>query len=106
MVSSLTGFQRNFLRKKAHDIKPVVMVGKNGLTEEVIKAADSALADHELIKIKFIDHKDEKQSLARSIEESTKALLVAVIGNIAIFYRESTEPEKKEIFIPGLHAKK
>lgn len=102
----LSGFQRNFLRKKAHDLKPVVMIGKNGLTGEVTKAIDSALNDHELIKVKFVDFKDEKKSLAFKVAGELDANLVAVIGNIAIIYRESPDQEKKEIHIPGIHRKK
>ncbi len=102
----LSGFQRKFLRKKAHELKPVVMLGKNGFTEEVATALDKALDDHELIKMKFVDYKEEKQTLARTASESTNSILVAVIGNIAILYRESDNPEKKEIYIPGLHVKK
>lgn len=101
----LSGFQRNFLRKKAHDLKPVVMLGKNGLTEKVTRAIDKALEDHELIKVKFVDYKDEKKILARTVSENLDANLISVIGNIAIIYRESSDPEKKEIFIPGTHRK-
>ncbi len=103
-MKTLTGFQRNFLRKKAHELKPVVMIGKNGLSAEVIHAADSALVDHELIKIKFIDFKEEKQALSRSLAVETGAYLVTVIGNVAVFYRENTDPDKKEIFLPGIHS--
>ncbi len=103
---TLTGYQRNFLRRKAHDLKPVVMLGKNGLTEEVAQAINKALEDHELIKVKFIDFKEEKQTISRSAAKKTKSLLIAVIGNIAIFYRENTNPDKKEIYLPGIHAKK
>ncbi len=101
----LSGFQRNFLRKKAHDLKPVVMLGKNGLTDEVSRAIDKALEDHELIKVKFVDYKDEKKNLARTVSENLDANLISVIGNVAIIYRESSDPEKKEIFIPGIHRK-
>jgi len=102
----LSGFQRNFLRKRAHGLKPVVMLGKNGLTSEVTRAIDKALEDHELIKVKFIDYKEEKKALAGSFSEKLNANLISVIGNIAIIYRESSNPEKKEIFIPGTHMKK
>lgn len=102
----LSGSQRNFLRKRAHGIKPVVMLGKNGLTSEVTDAIDKALEDHELIKVKFVDYKEEKKSLAKSFSGKLHANLVSVIGNIAILYRESSNPEKKEIFIPGTHMKK
>ncbi len=102
----LTGFQRNFLRKKAHHLRPVVMIGKNGLSGEVIAAGDKALDDHELIKIKFINYKEDKQAFARTLAEETRSLLIAVIGNTAILYRENKDPEKKEIYIPGIHADK
>ncbi len=104
-MMELTGYQRNFLRKKAHDLSPVVMLGKNGLSEEVAEAADKALEDHELIKVRFVDYKDERQVLARSLSEKLKATLVSVIGNVAILYRRSNDPGKQDIHIPGTHKK-
>ena len=49
-----------YLKKKAHALKPVVRIGKHGLTVSVLRATAQALESHELIKIKFIDFKDEK----------------------------------------------
>ena len=100
---NLTSSARNFLRKKAHELKPVVMLGKNGLTGEVTLAIDKALDDHELIKVKFIDYKEEKQTLARTAAEGTKSLLVALIGNIAILYRENPDPAKRQVKLPSGH---
>ena len=56
-MEKLTSRERNILRKEAHTLKPVVMIGKNGVTPELKAAVDAALADHELIKIKFLDFK-------------------------------------------------
>ena len=61
----LTSKQRKILEKAAHDLQPVVIVGGAGMTEGVIQMADKALADHELIKVKFNEYKEEKQGSAR-----------------------------------------
>ena len=61
----LTSKQRKILEKAAHDLQPVVIVGGAGMTEGVIQMADKALADHELIKVKFnAESADAKQHFA------------------------------------------
>jgi len=87
-MEKLNSRQRNLLRKKAHNLKPVVIIGKNGVTAEIISAVDAALADHELIKIKFLDFKEDRKVLSSSLSISVKADVISVIGNIAILYRE------------------
>jgi len=57
------------------------------------------LTSKELIKIKFIDFKDERQFIAQEIAQKTDSFLVRVIGNIAIFYRMSSEPDKGKIVL-------
>lgn len=82
---------RSFLRAQAHSLKPIVMVGKGGLSEAVVQALDEALASHELVKVKFQAHKDEVRPIAESLAEQTKSDLVSIIGFIATFYRGSDE---------------
>ena len=94
MINSST---RSFLRKLAHDLKPVVMVGKNGINTGVEEAVDQALVSHELIKIKYIDFKSSKKELTRLLAESVEAEVVSVIGNIAILFRQNRDPEKRKI---------
>ena len=60
----LKGSDRNYLRGLAHQLKPVVHVGKTGLTPNVLAAIDEALEHHELIKIRFQDFKDQKREFA------------------------------------------
>ena len=52
---SLTGKQRRFLRAEAHALSPVVMVGKEGLSDTVLNAVREALLAHELIKVRQLD---------------------------------------------------
>ena len=90
-MKKLTSSERNILRKEAHTLKPVIMVGKNGVTPKLTAAVDAALADHELIKIKFLDYKEDRRALTASLSDSVNAVVISVIGNIAILYRELVE---------------
>ena len=90
-MKKITSRQRNILRKEAHTLKPVVMIGKNGVTPEIISAVDAALSDHELIKIKYQDFKEDRRALTSALSDSVKAIVISVIGNIAILYRELEE---------------
>ena len=92
--------QRQFLRREAHDLRPVVQIGKNGLTEQLYAALENELDAHELIKIKFMDFRDEKRELAEELAERTRSTLIGIIGNIAIVYREQADPEKRKIRLP------
>jgi RNA-binding protein len=85
------------LRSMAHHLKPVVQIGKNGLTEGVVAAIDEALDEHELIKIKFMDFKDDKKELGGVIIEKTGCIIVNVVGNIMILYRENPDETKRRI---------
>jgi len=86
-MKASTNTTKNQLKKLAHTLKPVVLVGQKGITDTLIQAVDKALKDHELIKIKFVDFKDEKIDLTDKIIQATDSSLVNVIGNIAIIYR-------------------
>ena len=96
----LKGYQRGYLTRKAHGLQPVVHLGKLGLTEEVVAAVDKALEDHELIKVKFVNFKDEKGDLARTAADKIQATLVRLVGNIAIYYRHQPDPQKRVVHLP------
>jgi len=82
---------RSFLKAKAQEVKQVVMVGKGGLDQRIIKALDEALASHELVKVKFQAFKDEKRELSEELALKTESDLVTIIGFIATFYRSSDQ---------------
>ena len=84
----LTTKERQHLKAKAHKLKPVIMVGNNGVTAAVIKEIDRALNDHELIKIRVqTQDREVRQQLLADISEAAKAELVQKIGAIGVFYR-------------------
>ena len=91
----LTSQQRAYLRSEAQSLDPVVYVGKEGLTDGVIKALDDALTAHELVKVRFHSFKDEVDSLSRYMEKKTGATLVATMGFTAVFFRQDAkDPER------------
>ncbi|PKL10481.1 MAG: ribosome assembly RNA-binding protein YhbY [Spirochaetae bacterium HGW-Spirochaetae-8] len=92
--------KRKFLRQRAHELKPVVMLGKNGKDERVVKALDEALLAHELVKLKFQDFQDEQREIAESLATEVKAEVVSIVGHIAIFFRQNASHEDRLIHIP------
>ena len=99
-MDELDGFQRRHLRGLAHPLRPVVMIGKEGLSEAVVAKADAELLAHELIKIRFQAAKDEKRALLGELAERTRAELVGVVGHVGILFRQNREPEKRRVRVP------
>ncbi len=100
-MSRLPGSARKYLRGLAHGLRPVVQIGKDGLSEPVWLALDAALASHELVKVQFLAFKEERRELAETIAARLSCECVGVIGHIAIFYRAQPDPEKRRITLPG-----
>ena len=47
----ITKAQRQYLKGLANNVKPLVKVGKMGLTENIIKSIEEVLTAHEIVKI-------------------------------------------------------
>lgn len=93
----LTAAERKSLRKQAHHLKPTVFVGKEGLTATVQDAVAESIDAHELIKVRFVDHKDEKKDLAAQLAQRSGSDLVGIIGHLAILYREHPDEDKRKV---------
>ena len=92
---NLNNKQKQYLKGLAHPLKPVVMLGSNGLTEGVLAEIEQALKHHELIKIKVAaEERETKTLIVDAIVRETKACNVQVIGNMLVLYRPSTEDRK------------
>ncbi len=90
--------QKQYLKGLAHSLKPVVLLGTNGLTEGVLAEIDNALNHHELIKVKVATtDREQKRLICDAIARETKALNVQLIGHNLVLYRVS---EEKKIRLP------
>ena len=96
-MTELSSGQRKELRSKAHHIDPIVLIGNKGVTESLIRSIDAALETHELIKIRFNEHKEDKKTLTTQIAEETNASVAGFIGHVAILYRQHPTPDKRKI---------
>ena len=99
-MNNLSSYQRSYLRSQAHDLKPVVLIGKNGITDGTIESIDRVLDARELINIKFREFKDEKLSLSEKITELTNSHIVGIIGHTVIIFRQNLDSDKRQIDIP------
>lgn len=98
---TLANSQRKYLRSIAHHLNPVVMIGKEGVTEDLLAKVNRELVAHELIKVRFLEHKDLRRELAAEIARDSASALVGLIGHIAILYRENADPERRKVLLPG-----
>ncbi|MBW1924630.1 MAG: ribosome assembly RNA-binding protein YhbY [Deltaproteobacteria bacterium] len=102
-MAPLAGFQRKYLRGIAHHMRPVVTIGKEGLSPSVLGAVETALDAHELIKVKFADfkEKEQKHEIASRIETGAHCEVVGMIGHVVLFFRQQPDPERRKVQLPG-----
>ena len=89
MVQQLSSRERAFLRKLAHNLEPVVRIGKEGIDENVLKSIAEVVKKRELIKVKILQNSSVgfDRELADEIAKDTKSIFVDKIGNILIFFK-------------------
>ncbi|MFT5549093.1 MAG: RNA-binding protein [Candidatus Azotimanducaceae bacterium] len=104
---NLTKVQNKRLRAESHQLKPVVMIGQNGLTEAVQNEIEIAIEHHELIKIRIpASEKSVKKQMIDAICARHKAEPVQAIGNIAVIYRRNVKADlPAKIASPALKSK-
>jgi RNA-binding protein len=95
--ANLSGRQRAHLKGLAHDLKPVVQVGHDGVTPGVIAQVDAALSHHELIKVR-LSRPEDKHGMAAELAGATGAELCGLVGHTVILYRRN--PERPRITVP------
>jgi RNA-binding protein len=84
----LTSKQRSFLRSLGHDLDPILIVGKSGITDNLIAQLDQALTARELIKGRVLPHTAfDVAEIAAELAAKTAAEVVQVIGRNILFYR-------------------
>lgn len=88
---NLTTKQRAYLRSEAQTLDPIVMVGKDGYTDGVKIALQDALEHHEMVKVRFQNHKDEVKEIAHTLSEETDSVLVTIVGFTAVFFKQKRD---------------
>ena len=95
-MAALSIQERKRLRQIGHALNPVVMLGGQGLTENVIEETQRALNDHELIKVKIGgEDREARTALITEISTATGAEVVQTIGKIALLYKKAAKQNQK-----------
>jgi len=90
--------EKDFLRKRSHNVKPIFQIGKNGFTEQMMSEIDDAIEKRELIKIQLLKNTLlEASDVEEYIEGNTDIQVVQVIGNVLILYKSSSYENNRNI---------
>ncbi len=97
----ITTKQRAFLRGLGNALEPLMQIGKEGLTENILTGARQLLEARELVKFKVLNNCDsDAKTLANEIAQLINADVVQSIGNVFILYKKSTKKGFKHIELP------
>ncbi len=95
-MAALSIQERKRLRQIGHALNPVVMLGGQGLTENVVEETNRALNDHELIKVKIVaEDREARAALIEEIAQATDAQIVQTIGKIVLLYKKAPKQNPK-----------
>ncbi|MDX2472020.1 MAG: ribosome assembly RNA-binding protein YhbY [SAR324 cluster bacterium] len=97
-MTPLSGKQKSHLRSLGHHLKPLLQVGKGGITDSFIDQLKIILETHELIKIKVIKNSD--LDLSEAEEQITSKLpcqIAQKIGKTLLIYLPNQEEPKIKI---------
>lgn len=100
-MGSLNSKQRAYLRSLAHPLKPILQIGKDGVTEAAAQGIEGAFNNREILKVKVLETAPESaRDTAEALAERIGGVqLVQVIGRTVVLYRP--HPEKPEIRLPS-----
>ena|SRR5438552_13132768 len=87
---NLSEKQKKHLRRLAHPLNPIVMLGNAGLSDAVVNELDVALEHHELVKVSArVGDRDVRDDALEQLAKRTRSDIVQRIGNVGVFYRRS-----------------
>lgn len=100
-MTTLDSKQRAHLRKLAHRIKPVVLVGADGLSDAVLASIGEALNTRELLKVKLQESaplhvRDAAGEISERLDDVHP---VQTIGRTIVLYRP--HPDEPQIELPS-----
>ena len=98
----LTSKQRAYLRGLANTLEPIVIIGKDGIGENLVKQANDALEARELIKCRVLENSMlTAREACDALGVLTRSEQVQVIGTRFVLYRPTHRKDKKDrILLP------
>lgn len=96
MLKPLANPEIRRLKAAAQLLEPILKIGKAGLSDGFVQSVSNALSQHELVKIKFVEFKDQKKVLAPQLADRTASHLVMRVGNVMVLHRPPASKQREE----------
>lgn len=88
----LTGKQRSYLKGLANPLKPVIQIGKEGITPALIDQVAETIAKRELVKVSVLESCDiEINEAASTVAGRTQSEFVQAIGRKFVIYKRNNK---------------
>ena len=87
------------LRALANPLKPVVIIGKDGLTENIVASINDVIRTHELIKISILKTYEglPTKELAQLICSTISAEYIFTVGRTMVIYKKNKDINRYEV---------
>jgi putative YhbY family RNA-binding protein len=96
-ILELSSAERSAHRSDAHTLKPIVLIGGDGLTSAVIKEVNNGLNFHGLIKVRvFGDDREARVAIYNQLCDELNAAPIQHIGKLLVLFRPKVEKEVAE----------
>ncbi|HET7825907.1 MAG TPA: ribosome assembly RNA-binding protein YhbY [Anaeromyxobacter sp.] len=88
---------RKALRAAGHHLSAVVQVGKEGVTDAVLRELDEQLGAHELVKVRILaESPEDRFEAAERLGAAAGAQIAQILGRTVLVYRKDPEKPKFE----------
>jgi RNA-binding protein len=87
-MDSLNNAQIRDLKARAQRLKATLKIGKEGISPQFLTALEGVFKHHELVKVKFVEFKEQKKELTPLLAERSGSHLVTRVGNVVVLFRQ------------------
>lgn len=90
--------QRAKLKSLSQNTDPIINIGKNGITDNLIREIEDLLTSRELIKIKILNNNmDDPKEMIEEILSKTSSDFVSHLGFKFVIFRQNKDPKKRKV---------
>lgn len=100
-TQKLTGQQKAHLRGLGQRLDTSLSVGRGGVTKAVLHEVDRLLAGHELVKLRILAERADREALTVSLAAGTHSEVVGSVGKTVLLYRAAPNLGANRIRLPS-----
>jgi RNA-binding protein len=97
----LKGHQKAHLRGLGQRLDSSLSVGKSGATPAVLHELDRMLSLHELVKVRLLAEREDRDALMEAIAAGSRAEIVGSVGKTVLLFRRATGAAATKITLPA-----